>query len=193
MEQGPSGARRSEITTLGDFLEENQRVITVLGVFTALTVFANNLRPAEFGQFLSFIFLAIALLIWFELWARFPAKASNWRLNWFENLLSLVVMVLVGYWIVAVHQWVHDLITMLVWGFSLAGISHFARKHDLFNRVFRTVPDGRRRLRYGIGLLLQVLVLALSLAVAGILGPPIDRFVDRASTELLQGRNGGGA
>jgi len=55
-------------------------------VFTALTVFGSTMRPTEFGQFLSSLFLTLTLLIWFELWGRFPSKGGGWRLDWFENI-----------------------------------------------------------------------------------------------------------
>jgi len=178
----PSSPKGRATTTLADFIDENQRIITVLGVFTALTVFAGNLRPEEFGQLLSSLFLTLTLLIWLELWGRFPAQGTGWRLDWFENILAFTVLILVGYWVAIVHAHIHDLLTILIWGFTLAGVSKLVRHYGLFNRVFRTIPDGRRGLRYSVGIVLQLLVLALALGVAGLLGPPLDRLVDRLQT-----------
>lgn len=182
---GPSG---TVPTSLAAFIEENQRVITVLGVFTALTVFASNLRPVEFGQFLSSLFLTLTTLIWLELWGRFPSGGGSWRLSWFENMLSMTVLVLVGYWVVVVHTWVHDLITILVFGLTLGGLSQAMSRWNLFNRVFRSVPHERTKLRYGLGILIQVVVFAASFFVASVAGPPVDRFLDRISAEFSKAK-----
>jgi hypothetical protein len=93
--------------TLFEFVEQNQKLITVLGVFTALTVFANNIPFADFSSLLSFLFLTIALIVWIELFMRAKvANNANWRLKVFENILSLSVFALIGYWLVGyVDTW----------------------------------------------------------------------------------------
>lgn len=186
MEKASEPPRKPQGLPLGAFLEENQRLITLLGVFSALTLFAGTVRPVEFGRFLSSIFLTLVVLIWLELWSRFPSKAGGWRLSLFESILSLAVLAMVGYWIVVVHVWFRSLITLLVWGGAMAAISKVIKRYDLFNRVFRTVPQGRPKLRYAVGLLVQLVVLGVSLGIASLIGPPLDRAVDNLSAEWIQ-------
>jgi len=84
--------------TLFDFIEENQRLITVLGVFTALTVFSSNLPLKPFGYVLSFMFMSLTVLLWLELWQKFPTKSGSWRLTVFENVLPFTVLAVIAYW-----------------------------------------------------------------------------------------------
>jgi hypothetical protein len=76
------------------FVEENHKLLTVLGVFTALTVFAANLPLRPLGSMLSFLFMALTVTLWLELLERFPSKAAGWRMDWFETLLSFTVFIL---------------------------------------------------------------------------------------------------
>jgi hypothetical protein len=172
-------------TSLGTFLEENQRLITVLGVFSALAIFTSNLHPVGFGQFVSSLLLFLTLLIWFELWGRFPSKGGGWRLDWFEDILFMAILMLVAYWVGVVHVWFHDLLAALVFISTMGGLSRLIKRHDLFNRVFRTVPGGRKSLRYTLGVLLPVTVLAISIFLADKVGRPLDKFVDRLLTETV--------
>ena len=174
----------SPVAHLGDWLERNQRLVTVLGVFTALTVFSRGLGPPDFGQFLSTIFFSLTLLVWLELWARFPSSGGSWRLSWFENLLSFAVMTLAVYWVFSVHRWYHDLITMAVFMGTLSLVSGGIRRWNLFNRFFHTTPGKRRTLRYVVGIILIASAFALAVGAAGFIGPPVDRWIDQITAEL---------
>ncbi len=126
--------------TISTFVEVNHKLITVLGVFTALTVFAANLPLRPFGNILSFMFLALAILVWLELWAKFPKGAVTWRLNWFENILSYAVMIIIAYWFLSFRDiwriWLPFLIALLF----LAGFSMVMKRYDVFDRLFKTEP-----------------------------------------------------
>ena len=84
---------------LDEFIESNQKLISVLGVFTALTVFTANLQFKVFGYALSFIFMSITLIIWVELLEKFPKGDAHWRLKIFETLLSFSFLALILYWL----------------------------------------------------------------------------------------------
>lgn len=172
--------------TLGSFLEANQRLITVIGVFSALTLFGSTIQPREFGQFLASLFLTLVLLVWLELWGRFPPQRGGWRLRWFENIMSLLVLVLVLYWVVVIHVWFRGLVTIVVFGGTMATISAIGGRYNLFNRLFNTVPNGRPGLRHAVGIALQLVVFALSLGVAQLIGLPVDNWLDSVSAHWLR-------
>jgi len=61
-----SGNETKTKNSLSDYVENNSKLISVLGVFTALTVFTNNLSIKPIGYALSFVFLTITIIIWVE-------------------------------------------------------------------------------------------------------------------------------
>lgn len=79
---------------LATFIDDNHKLITTLGVLTALTVFVSNLPIKLFGSLLSFLFLIATILTWQELISKFP-KSKTVRLFWFQNVLDAAVPVLV--------------------------------------------------------------------------------------------------
>jgi len=127
-----------EIVTLSDFIDENQKLITVLGVFTALTVFAGNISLAPFRNILSFLFMSLAIIVWIELWRKFPLKKYTWLLRWFEIILTLSIIVLISYWFIGYSEmWQGYLIVALTSIFTAVfGIVH--RKLDLYDRLYNS-------------------------------------------------------
>lgn len=83
-------------TSLAAFVDDNQRLIATLGVFTALTVFVGNLPAKLFGFLLSFLFLIGTILLWSELSSRFP-KLRTERLYWFQSIIEVAVPILIIY------------------------------------------------------------------------------------------------
>lgn len=161
-----------------EFVEENQKLITVLGVFTALTMYSSNLPLKPFAYVLSFLFMTLTVLLWLELWGRYPPSQSNWTLTWFENILSLTLLVFIGYWLIAFRDiWDKFLVTLL-FGLILAPFSWLLKKYNVFNRLFRTQPGKLKPLRYLFGIAISLAALFLSLLLAHIIAPLFNRVLD---------------
>jgi len=78
--------------TLFQYIEENHKLITTLGVFTALTLFSRQITNGIFANLLSVLSLTLSLIVWLELSGRFPSKMGTYRLYWFESVLGFTVM-----------------------------------------------------------------------------------------------------
>jgi hypothetical protein len=87
--------------TLATYIEDNQKLLTVLGVFTALTGFSTNLPIKLFGVVLSFCCMGIALLVLVQLWLRFPAYPEDISTTLFKLFLFVAMLTLFLYWLVA--------------------------------------------------------------------------------------------
>ena len=99
-----TGTDTEGTVTLREFVEGNHRLISVLGIFVALSAFSGGLRPAKLGLTLASVFLAMAILILLELWIAFPRGRAAKRLEYF-GLGVLVTMFLVcAYWLMAFRQ-----------------------------------------------------------------------------------------
>ena len=165
--------------SLSDFVNENSKLISTLGVFTALSVFSTNLALKPYGYVLSFAFMTLTILLWLELWGKYPAKSGSWRLYWFENILFLTVLAVVLYWLLEFRSIWHKFLQTLLFLIILAIIAYPIKKYNLFNRVFRTQPGKLKFLRYLIGISLGVVVLFASSYLAMLFAPILNILLDQ--------------
>jgi hypothetical protein len=82
--------------TLEHFISQNDKLLAAMAVLTGLAAFTKDLQVV--GGYLSFVFIALTILVWFELLSKF----------WFENLLSIGILGLAAYWIVGVLLFARD-------------------------------------------------------------------------------------
>jgi len=164
--------------TLYSFIEENHNLITVLGVFTALAVFAANLTLKPVGLILSFLFMTLTVILWLELLGRFPSKGAGWRMDWFENILSFAVLAFLIYWLLDFRTIWKSVLIVLVFGLVLQGVSAAMKQLNVFNRIFHAKPGEKRTLRYAVWLVLVVASIALAFGVAALVTPWINHWLD---------------
>jgi hypothetical protein len=102
-QQLPDEWQDYETTTLSAYLNEHQRVFSVLGVFIAVTVFSFNLPMKGFAFQISSIFMGLSLLILADLIINCRPtndKPASMTLLLFLNSLILSGVLLLLYWIV---------------------------------------------------------------------------------------------
>jgi len=160
--------------TLFQYIEENHKLITTLGVFTALTLFSRQIANGTFANLLSVLSLTLSLIIWLELSGRFPSKMGTARLYWFESVLGFTVMTLTVYWFLStrsVFPWLTLVLTFIGTSYLLSAI---AKRHDLFNRLFKAHPGQRKGLRYVLGIILLALMVAISILAASLVAMYLD-------------------
>ncbi len=163
--------------SLYDFINDNHKVITVLGVFTALTAFSSTFPIEGFAKGVSTLFLTLTLLVWIELWGRFPSSMGTTTLFWFENVLSLTMLALIAYWVVSVRIIFPPLVFILVFGLTLSLITWILQRFDLFNRILHTEPGGRKVLRYVLGIIILIVSFAITFLITALISLPIDQLL----------------
>ncbi len=149
--------------TLAEFIEDNYKLITVLGVFTALTVYIGSTPLKPLTQVISFFFLTLAVFVWVELWGRFPESMGTLTLFWFENVFSLSAIAIVIYWFLTVGCVFPPIIMISVFLLVMSVISIPIKKFQLFNRIFRSEPGKGRILRIVLGV--SILLMAYAIGV----------------------------
>ncbi len=164
--------------SLHQYIEENHKLITTLGVFTALTLFARQSVPDFLGSLLSALFLTLALLVWFELAGRVPPRMGTSTMYWFESTLTFCVMVLSFYWFLSVRSVFPWLSMFLTFFLAISVISTIMKRFDLFNRVFRAEPGEKKSLRYFMSLLLVSIAVTLSILAAIVTNLYVDPWID---------------
>lgn len=168
--------------SLTEYIEINQKMLSVLGVFTTMTVFANNLPQKFVGDILSVFPLTVVVLIWSELWSSFPKRPST-KLVGFQTIRICMVGMLGLYWLVKVHnvlqQYALGVLVILLLIFSTQIIT----KTRFYRLISWIVPPLAKHTSYSrrittlywlllLGIAILVLALALSLWLA------IDSFLD---------------
>jgi hypothetical protein len=181
--------KKDDKITLTKFIEDNQKLISILGVFTALTVFTANLSVRALGYVLSFIFLSLTLIIWIELLEKFPRGDANWRLKLFEILLSYSFLGIIIYWLLAYPDIWNSFMFMPL-GIILASIfisllTAPIKKYNLFNRFFKTKPGKLKIVRYALFLSIISVVLAISFKISFAIAPPINEMLDTVRDKVI--------
>jgi len=92
--------------TLEQFISQNDKLLGAMAVLAGLAAFTKDLRVV--GGYLSFVFIALTLLVWFELLGKFPKHTHTGVLFWFENLLSIGILGLAAYLVVGVLLFYRD-------------------------------------------------------------------------------------
>ncbi len=159
---------RPEEYSLGKFVENNINLLTTLGIFSALTVFAFSLPMRAYSFILSAAFLTGTILIWLELWTKFPSQPSNWRLTLFENVVSLAIIVITIYYLNVYIIHIRWLLTFFIWLIIMGNLSRTMKVHNIYDRLFKRKAK-YRLLRYIIGIVLIILTLALSTVISTLL------------------------
>jgi hypothetical protein len=180
----------AEKNSLGKFLEENQRLITVLGVFTALTVFTTNLPLKPIGYLLSFVFLALSLIVWIELLERFPRGEATWKLRVFESLLAYSFMGIFLYWLLAYRElWEKAMPFALAIIISIIltnVVTYPIRKYDVFDRLLGTKSRVLKFVRHALFWIIIVSVLFVSLLIGFVIAPIINHALDNLYNDAIK-------
>lgn len=80
--------------SITDFIENNHRLITIIGVFGGLSSFSLNFN----NYYLTFSSLSIFLLLCNELWFAFPKnEIATMRMSLFEGFFVMFVLSIFGY------------------------------------------------------------------------------------------------
>jgi len=166
---------KSPKVSLSDFIEANHKLLSALGIFTALSVFAMNLPNKACGYILSFVFMWITILMWFELFGRFPAKGASERLGMFEGLISISILLVVVAWVMLFSSIWEEVISLPIFVTILFLFLYFlskaVKRFDLFNRIFKTHAGGKVWLRYFIGISAILLLAFISLLLTALIAP----------------------
>lgn len=81
--------------TIKQFIDENHKLLTVMGVFAALTAFFSSKK--EISVYLSFFSFIMFLLLCWEFWVSFPkSEESSTNLKVFEYFFMLLLLSLAG-------------------------------------------------------------------------------------------------
>jgi hypothetical protein len=125
----PTGGK----STLTEYIDENSKLLSALGLFLGLSVFANNLPDKGIARFLSFLLFTLGLLVFFELMRNFAA--FNWygRIFWFREVLTLSMLVFIYFYAKTYYPF------LLAYVFMAAGVFGLVVVFVIFQATVRWV------------------------------------------------------
>lgn len=185
-EKGVTGTPEVKEHRLCQFVEDNHKLLTALGVFIALTAFSAQLQVKQLGYFLSFLLFVATSLLWIELWTQFPSGESNWRLMAFENVLMMSGFLYVFYCLVEFRFAWWAFLPLVIAAVMLTILSAVAKRLDLFNRAFRARRGQKETVRIVLGILVIAVVLYLSLRVSVLIGYDMNTVLDDIRRDMME-------
>jgi hypothetical protein len=159
--------------TLEGFIKEHDKLLAAMAILSGLAAFMKDLQVV--GGYLSFVFTALTVLVWFELLTKFPKHTGTSRLVWFENLLTIsvlgLVIYLVGEWLIFARGarlgLVFAMLPLLIYPTLWASIKLNSR---LWLNRFEPRGEGDRLMIY---LALVVPAAVVAYAVASLVAAPV--------------------
>ena len=150
-----------EKATIPEFIEQNDKLLAVLGIFIGAAAFTNNSQIRVIGQVVTFLFVLAALFIWSELFFRLrQSKPPHPRLVLFLLVLAATFLATVLYWMLEFNT---------ILRYAAAGmLGEFLFIHLKQLEFFK----GRRLLK----VVLWMFVVSSSLILAGAFTRQLDRF-----------------
>ncbi len=178
-------------TSLTEFLEANHKLLSVLGVLIALTIFTSNVQPQFLGKMISLVLLTAAGLTWQELVGKFPHDGTM-RLWFFQRLVGVGLLGLVIYWILAIQSLSPLLFEMLLLYATLYVIYVtivLLSKVNFLRRLSDDFDERAKRLQYPLWLSTLVLAFCIAVLVGGafltsVLLEPTNRLLESVRTAL---------
>lgn len=143
---------KNDFISLKDFVAQRKDLISTLGIFAALTLFAQEFMPGIFGSIVSFLFLTSFILLWLELWESFPSKQGTTRLALFENTIVYTGMAIILYWLARLKGYSMEyfifVITLTISSSVVVFFSKKIKHYDIFNKLFKAKKGEKKALRF---------------------------------------------
>lgn len=187
MNSKPPDPERTPIT-LKQFIDDNQRLLSVVGIFAALLLLSNQVAKTRFSGLITFGLFNCLTLLWLELFAQFPDKANSsratWRLDWFNWGVRVTLLFLLGYWLLLFEESFGPSIIIWPCAFGLVFLTHvILEKTGLSARFLRR----SRFLSFLVALVVLVLGSWFGVWLSGRVHGPIHLVMDDLRQGIRQG------
>jgi cell division protein FtsW (lipid II flippase) len=188
IEENKSTFESSELLSLREFIELNHNLLSALGIFMALTVFAANI-PYEFLRTgLSFVFLAVSVILWIETFFNYNPTLSRRKysllMRWFNVLMEIATFLLILYWLVAYSIVWKIMLPVVIFAILIALSSLILDRLSYFKKLHYPIDSKHKLKKQFLWWVLFFASLFLCLYVAIIISPTLYKFIDDLSKQI---------
>lgn len=133
--------KKSRRITLREFIENNHRLFTVIGVVGGLAALFTRLENAEYLAFIAFVMLV--LLDW-ELWVSFPkSEEASVTLAVFEMFSQIFLIAIAIYIYVAYPTYVMNFLPIIFFAIFAGIFVLLNRRLKTYAYIRRIAPEGK--------------------------------------------------
>ena len=133
---------------------------------------------------MSFMFMTLTVLLWLELWSKFPSESGDWKITWFENILFLTVLAILVYWLIDFRDIWHEFLFILIFGIISGLFSVVMKKFGIFNKLFHTQAGKLKWLRYIFGIIILIIIITGSWLLAQSFAPMANEVLDSINESI---------
>jgi hypothetical protein len=170
--------------TLKAFVEENHRLISVLGVFAALDLFALQLKLGPWQGIMLGGLFTCTMLLWVELQAQFPKEMVG-RLSYFEWGFQAAMLMVVLLWILVMEKAYGIVVLQLPVFFGLLVGSGWVLRRTGLQRRFESSRLGRKRgAQLAAGLVLALLCGVVAGRFSRWANPSVHKALEEARSDI---------
>lgn len=166
--------QKEKYTTLTEFIDEYHKLILILGVFIALTVFSFNIDIKLFSSILSFLSFSCVVILGIEIHSKLKGDIEPSTLYWFREVINILLIIFIIYWIVKwqiLFRTSAPLIILLV----VYSLSFIYKKFNISNKLYKNKSIKAKKI---IKLTFFIGILVFSFTIAIILAIHIDPFIN---------------
>ncbi|OGC85504.1 MAG: hypothetical protein A2V73_06430 [candidate division Zixibacteria bacterium RBG_19FT_COMBO_42_43] len=181
IEEKNSQATKETKISLRQFIENNQRLITTMGVFFALTIYSTSIPIKQIALALSFLFMTCSFLIWMEVLSGITDYTS-WSLHWFQIALLWAFLAFSFYWYIEYRTIWRYLLFIPLFSFISWSFMAIMKRYRLFERVLVIVPE---KIRRPIHISMGIVLILISAEVAFLIMPSLNSILGRIADSFI--------
>ncbi|MCI0532309.1 MAG: hypothetical protein L0Y74_10260 [candidate division Zixibacteria bacterium] len=161
-------------TSLRNYVENNHKLLTAMGVLFALTVFSTNLEPKSLALWLSFFLVACSALLWIEILSAMKGHSSLIQ-YFFQYSLIFAFLAFSLYWYIHYRSIWHNLLFLPIFYALLSGFFAFENKRKWFERI---LPNSRQIIQLPIRIAVAMVIVVVLLSITKLIVSPLRIFLD---------------
>lgn len=169
--------------TLKEYIDENDKLLSVLGVFSALTLFFNGNADNNFTKALAVLSLFLTFLIWMEVWINFPRKNNSLILGQFGIILTGSSIIFTFYILTEIYNISSTLFTLTTGSIIFVITLYIVSKLKVFNYLSEGSSKRVKNIKIGIGILFLCGIIINSTLVAVIISPYLIKFLNALNSD----------
>lgn len=175
MEENHNSPNELKLVSISDFVNENESLLQVFGVFAGLVLFASVIKQSLLSAIFSFLFFAMTILVGQEVRSKVPQNGT-FTLRLLTLLLTFSLYCLFIYWLVGfVDIWESGAMTyLLLFAWFVLFVRVFDKVIEVLGYegfVFR--GEKLKRKRQGVG---YFILLGLAFVIFGIVSLQIPKL-----------------
>ena len=165
--------------TIKEFVDQNDKLISILGVFIGIFVFVQLIDQGIFAYALSILIWVIILVLWIELMEQYPSGDVNWRMILFEHAISFSFLAILLFVFVNYREFWSIGMYFFLWFLMASIVTMIVKKWVRLRRWLNLdTPPKTKWHRWASFITLTILVFGVGYIIAVAVAPQANKVLD---------------